>query len=155
MKPSIANSVLELVGNTPLLRINKLNESQRATVYAKCENFNPSSIKDRPAISMIQEALAVRLCGKCAGCSNARVKTCARREFRDHFVFFDYAQEGKLKPGMEIVETSSGNTAIGLAQIGALYGRSTSYFDFLFSQRVMSWPHVVPCACTVCALCMS
>lgn len=52
----IANSILELIGNTPLVRINRLNKSQ-ATVLAKLEFFNPSgSVKDRAAIAMIEDA---------------------------------------------------------------------------------------------------
>lgn len=52
----IANNILELIGNTPLVRINRLNKSQ-ATVLAKLEFFNPSgSVKDRAAIAMIEDA---------------------------------------------------------------------------------------------------
>lgn len=52
----IANNITELVGNTPLVRINRLNTG-KANIYAKLESFNPaSSVKDRIALSMIQEA---------------------------------------------------------------------------------------------------
>ncbi len=52
----IADSILELIGNTPLVRINRLNKSQ-ATVLAKLEFFNPSgSVKDRAAIAMVEDA---------------------------------------------------------------------------------------------------
>ena len=52
----IANNVTELIGNTPLVRINKLN-SGKAHIYAKPEMFNPlSSVKDRAAFSMIEDA---------------------------------------------------------------------------------------------------
>ena len=53
----IAENVLELIGNTPLVKINKMNENGYATVAAKLESFNPAgSIKDRPALSMIEDA---------------------------------------------------------------------------------------------------
>lgn len=52
----IADNILALAGNTPLVRINKLNNSQ-AEVLAKVEAFNPgSSAKDRVGIAMIEEA---------------------------------------------------------------------------------------------------
>jgi cysteine synthase A len=53
---SIANSILEKIGNTPLIRINKLNEGQ-AEVLVKVESFNPaSSVKDRIALAMVEAA---------------------------------------------------------------------------------------------------
>ncbi len=52
----IAESLLELVGNTPLVKINKLNNGQ-ATVVGKLECRNPSgSVKDRAALNMIEQA---------------------------------------------------------------------------------------------------
>ena len=52
----IHNNLLELIGNTPLVRINKLNTGY-ADIVAKVEYFNPAgSIKDRAALSMIEEA---------------------------------------------------------------------------------------------------
>ena len=52
-----AKNILETIGNTPLVRINKLNPNKDATIYAKVEGFNPTgSIKDRIALSMIQQA---------------------------------------------------------------------------------------------------
>lgn len=52
----IANSLLELVGQTPLVKINKLNTGT-AFVAAKIESKNPAgSIKDRPALNMIEQA---------------------------------------------------------------------------------------------------
>lgn len=52
----IAENILETIGNTPLVKINELN-SGRANIYAKVESFNPAgSIKDRPALNMIEAA---------------------------------------------------------------------------------------------------
>ena len=53
----IANSIIELVGNTPLVRLSKITKGCRADVVAKLESFNPcSSVKDRVGVSMIQAA---------------------------------------------------------------------------------------------------
>ena len=53
----IAENILNLIGRTPLVKINKLNEDGFATVAAKLESFNPGgSIKDRPALNMIEDA---------------------------------------------------------------------------------------------------
>jgi cysteine synthase len=53
----IANNVLELMGNTPLVRLNKVTREALATVLAKLESHNPAgSVKDRIGISMIEEA---------------------------------------------------------------------------------------------------
>lgn len=55
--PKIANNVLELVGNTPLVRLNKVNAELDCEIVAKLESRNPAnSVKDRIALSMIQEA---------------------------------------------------------------------------------------------------
>jgi len=54
----IANNIEELVGNTPLIRLNTLSELSGATILGKCEFMNPtSSVKDRIAMNMINEAL--------------------------------------------------------------------------------------------------
>ena len=51
-----ANSILELIGNTPLLKINRMNQTD-TVIYAKVESFNPAgSTKDRAALFMIEEA---------------------------------------------------------------------------------------------------
>ncbi|ACK41368.1 MULTISPECIES: cysteine synthase A [Dictyoglomus] len=53
----VANSVIELIGNTPLVKLNKITEGCFAEVLAKLESFNPGgSVKDRIALSMIEEA---------------------------------------------------------------------------------------------------
>jgi len=53
----LAEDVLQTIGNTPVVRINKLNPNKNATIYAKLEGLNPTgSIKDRIALSMIQQA---------------------------------------------------------------------------------------------------
>ncbi len=50
------NNITELIGNTPLVKLNKVNESE-ALVLAKVETFNPGhSIKDRMALKMIEDA---------------------------------------------------------------------------------------------------
>ena len=52
----IADNMLELIGNTPIVKINKLNEGG-ANIYAKLEYFNPAgSVKDRPALHMLEKA---------------------------------------------------------------------------------------------------
>lgn len=55
MKP--VDSVLDLIGNTPMVRLNRVAEGIRTTVMAKCEMFNPgASVKDRIGVSMIEAA---------------------------------------------------------------------------------------------------
>lgn len=84
-----ANNILELVGNTPIVKINKLNEGNGAEIYAKTESSNPGfCVKDRIANAMIDDAI------------NA----------------------GTLKPGMTVIEPTSGNTGIGLAMTCAVRG---------------------------------
>lgn len=51
------NNILETIGKTPLIKINKLNQNKKVTIYAKLEYFNPGgSVKDRSALKMIEEA---------------------------------------------------------------------------------------------------
>ncbi len=81
-------TLLDLVGNTPLVELNRLNPNPNVTLYGKLEGNNPGgSVKDRAAASMIQGALA----------------------------------RGELKPGMKLIEATSGNTGIALAMIARLY----------------------------------
>jgi cysteine synthase A len=57
MHGKIYNDITELMGNTPLVRLNKVPEAGSAEVVVKLESFNPlSSVKDRIAVSMIREA---------------------------------------------------------------------------------------------------
>ncbi len=58
----IANSAIDLIGNTPLVRINRLTQGCKAEVVAKLEFFNPAnSVKDRIGVSMIEAAEKARL----------------------------------------------------------------------------------------------
>ncbi len=57
MKTNIADSILDTIGDTPLVRINRLNPNPNVNIYAKVEGFNPTgSIKDRIALRMIESA---------------------------------------------------------------------------------------------------
>nr|WP_236838902.1 cysteine synthase A [Caldalkalibacillus salinus] len=88
----VVNSITELIGQTPLVKLNRLVGEEHADVYLKLEYFNPgSSVKDRIALSMVEEA----------------------------------EKSGDLKPGMTIVEPTSGNTGIGLAMVAAAKGYKT------------------------------
>lgn len=92
---SLLTSFDDLIGNTPLLKLKKLfPNSEIPQVFAKLECVNPSSIKDRPGLCMIQEAM----------------------------------KQGKLSKDVEIVEASSGNTAISLAALGAHYDFPVTIF---------------------------
>jgi len=54
---NVAKNVLELICNTPMVKLNKIIEKDMAEIYAKLELFNPGgSVKDRIAISMIEDA---------------------------------------------------------------------------------------------------
>lgn len=87
----IYGSILETVGNTPLVRIPRISQEEglKADLLLKLEFFNPlASVKDRLAIGMISSMEA----------------------------------DGRLKPGMTLVESTSGNTGIGLAFVAASRG---------------------------------
>jgi cysteine synthase len=85
----VLSSVADLVGNTPLVELQKLSAGLNGRVFIKLEGRNPGgSAKDRIALHMIRQAEA----------------------------------SGELLPGATIVESSSGNTGIGLAIVGNLTG---------------------------------
>jgi cysteine synthase A len=84
----IYSDILGTIGNTPVVRLNRLAPAG-TTIYVKCEAFNPmSSVKDRLAIALIDDA----------------------------------ERRGQLKPGMTVVEPTSGNTGIALAMVCAVRG---------------------------------
>jgi len=88
----IKESALELIGGTPLLKLNRYSEKAgvtEAVILAKLEYLNPAgSVKDRIALAMIEDA----------------------------------EKKGILKPGATIIEPTSGNTGIGLAAVAAAKG---------------------------------
>ncbi len=88
----IIESALELIGNTPLMKLNNYSKKTgvtNATLLAKLEYLNPAgSVKDRVALAMIEDA----------------------------------EKKGLLKPGATIIEPTSGNTGIGLAAVAAAKG---------------------------------
>jgi cysteine synthase A len=58
-QPKLAESVLELIGNTPLVRLRRVVEPRMATILAKLESLNPGgSVKDRICLAMIEDAEA-------------------------------------------------------------------------------------------------
>jgi S-sulfo-L-cysteine synthase (O-acetyl-L-serine-dependent) len=84
-------SVLDLIGNTPVVEIGKVtcDLPRSVKILAKLEGFNPGgSVKDRPALSMVREGL----------------------------------KSGALRPGKTIIDSTSGNTGIAFAMIGAAIG---------------------------------
>jgi cystathionine beta-synthase len=85
----VYNSILETIGNTPLVRLNSVVSDLPCTVLAKVEFFNPGgSVKDRIGPAIIEDA----------------------------------ERSGRLKPGGTIVESTSGNTGVGLAIAAAIKG---------------------------------
>jgi cysteine synthase len=85
----IYENLAETFGNTPLVKIPRLNKGIDATILVKMESFNPAgSVKDRIGVAMIETA----------------------------------EREGKLRPGMTILEPTSGNTGIALAFVAAAKG---------------------------------
>ncbi len=54
---SVAGSILDLIGHTPMVRLNRITKGLRPTVYAKLEYLNPGgSVKDRVGLAMILDA---------------------------------------------------------------------------------------------------
>jgi len=90
-QPFEGPSVLDMIGNTPMVEIQKIASdlAPGVQIYAKLEGFNPGgSVKDRAALGMIQEGL----------------------------------RSAQLRPGKTIIDSTSGNTGIALAMIGAALG---------------------------------
>ncbi len=57
MTKKICDTILDAIGHTPMVRLNRVTREVRATVLAKVETFNPgNSIKDRMAVKMIEDA---------------------------------------------------------------------------------------------------
>jgi cysteine synthase A len=57
MRPAVVKSPLELIGNTPVMRLNRLPGPEHAAIWGKLENCNPGgSVKDRICLSMIEAA---------------------------------------------------------------------------------------------------
>lgn len=55
-KSSIVNSILDLIGNTPMLRLTRFNPNLKCNLFAKCEMFNPTlSVKDRIVLFMLRK----------------------------------------------------------------------------------------------------
>jgi cysteine synthase B len=82
-------TILDLVGNTPLVELKNINPNPSVRIFGKLEGNNPGgSVKDRAAYGMISGAL----------------------------------KRGELKPGMKLIEATSGNTGIALAMIARLFG---------------------------------
>lgn len=85
----VVDDFMQLIGGTPLIRLNNLATSDMAEVVVKMESLNPArTVKDRIALSMVEAA----------------------------------ERDGHLKPGMTIVEPTSGNTGIGLAMVATARG---------------------------------
>src|ERR671914_607840 len=81
--------VSETLGNTPLIRLNRIASGLPGTIVVKHEGYNPfDSVKDRIGAAMINDAV----------------------------------EKGRLRPGMIIVEPTSGNTGIGIAYAAATRG---------------------------------
>lgn len=81
-------SIVDLIGNTPLVDIKRLNPNPNVTIYGKLEGDNPAgSVKDRPALNMIRSAV----------------------------------ERGDVRPGMKLIEATSGNTGIAMAMVARLF----------------------------------
>ena len=103
----IYKNILQTIGNTPLVKINKLNPNPDTNIYAKIEGVNPGgSIKDRIALKMIEQAEAE---GK------LWQKTENRKQKADD-------RKQTIENRKIIIEATSGNTGIALAMIGVVKG---------------------------------
>ncbi len=59
MQKRLYNNIVELIGNTPLIKLNRIPEKNSAEIFVKLESFNPAgSVKDRIALNMIEDAEA-------------------------------------------------------------------------------------------------
>lgn len=80
-------TLLDFIGNTPLVELNVINKNKNVKLLAKLEGHNPGgSVKDRAAFGLIKGAI----------------------------------DRGDIKPGMKLIEATSGNTGIALAMIARL-----------------------------------
>ncbi|HZK01576.1 MAG TPA: pyridoxal-phosphate dependent enzyme, partial [Anaerovoracaceae bacterium] len=53
----VVNNILDLVGQTPVIKLHRMSGTENANIYIKLESFNPAgSIKDRPGLYMIEKA---------------------------------------------------------------------------------------------------
>src|SRR5262245_64014659 len=88
----IRNGVVDAIGNTPLIKLERASEFTGCTILGKAEFMNPGqSVKDRPGRQMILEA----------------------------------EKRGELRPGGLVVESTAGNTGIGLAIVAKARGYRT------------------------------
>ncbi len=86
---AVYESILDLIGNTPIVEVSSLSPNPRVRILAKLEGQNPGgSVKDRAAKYMVEEA----------------------------------EKDGRLGPGVTVLESSSGNTGIALAMICRMRG---------------------------------
>ena len=82
-------NILDVIGNTPIVKLNKVGNHVSSDIYVKLEYLNPGgSIKDRMGVYLCQKAV----------------------------------ERGDLKPGGTIVESTSGNTGVGIALFAAIHG---------------------------------
>ncbi|MEW6061471.1 MAG: pyridoxal-phosphate dependent enzyme, partial [Bacteroidota bacterium] len=106
-KITFYNNILETIGNTPLIKLNKINKGLKPLILVKAEFFNPGgSVKDRIGVEIIEDA----------------------------------ERSGRLKPGGTVVESTSGNTGMGLALVSAVKGYKTVFTmpDKMSQEKVMN-----------------
>ena len=89
LRAARAHSIADLVGATPVVRLNRVIPASSATVWVKMESLNPGgSVKDRIALARVRDAEA----------------------------------SGALRPGLRVLEATSGNTGVGLTFVAAARG---------------------------------